>query len=88
MASTLDQEAQGDAEMIKTTLDVIYEEMSSFDEYANEVSNPVAIPVPIARTRWRGSVCRGDSTGGIHARCCYTHTWPMLTLIPNHATRL
>lgn len=37
MASTLDQEAQSDAETLKSTLERTYEDMSSFDEYANEV---------------------------------------------------
>jgi V-type H+-transporting ATPase subunit H len=44
MSSTLDQEAAADAENLKSELDKIYDEMSSFDEYANEVTS--------GRLRW------------------------------------
>jgi len=65
MASTLDQEAKNDADTLQKTLERIYEEMSSFDEYANEVTSGCLrwSPVHSSDRFWRENADRLNDQG-------------------------
>lgn len=65
MSTTLDQEAQADAEKLKGVLNHIYEEMSSFDEYANEVMSGRLrwSPVHTSERFWRENADRLNDQG-------------------------